>query len=79
MHDITMEPNPADQPCHVKHSRRRLLLGAGFAAAAAIGYPLVRRLFSAPTPVFLARNQRYDGPLADTIIAGLTAVGFDRG
>ncbi len=47
-------------------------------AAAALGYPLLRRFFSAKAPVFLARNQRYDGPLADTIAAGLVAVGFDE-
>ena len=28
--------------------------------------------------MFLARNQRYDGPLANTIAAGLGAVGFDK-
>ena len=61
-----------------KVSRRHMLAGAGALAAAALSYPLVRGLFSARTPVFLARNQRYDGPLARTIAAGLEAVGFDR-
>ena len=64
-------------PC-CKISRRHMLAGAGAVAAAALGYPLLRRYFLARTPVFLARNQRYDGPLAETIAAGLEAVGFDR-
>jgi uncharacterized protein (DUF362 family) len=61
-----------------KFSRRRLLAGAGAVAAAALGFPLLRRAFPVQTPVFLARNQRYDGPLAKTIADGLAAVGFDR-
>ncbi|MHC4181617.1 MAG: DUF362 domain-containing protein, partial [Planctomycetota bacterium] len=47
------------------------------AAAGLIAYPLVRRLFRAPKPVFLARGQRYGGPLAKTIREGLRAVGLD--
>ena len=61
-----------------KFSRRGLLVGAGAAAAAALGWPLLRKVFPAQVPVFLARNQRYDGPLAETIAAGLEAVGFDK-
>jgi uncharacterized protein (DUF362 family) len=64
-------------PC-CKLSRRHLLAGAGAVAAAALGYPLLRRAFPAQSPVFLARNQRYEGPLAKTIADGLAAVGFDR-
>ena len=64
-------------PCG-KLSRRRLLVGAGAAAAVALGWPLLRKVFPAQTPVFLARNQRYNGPLAETITAGLEAVGFDK-
>lgn len=64
-------------PC-CEFSRREMLVGAGAVAAAALGYPLVRRLFPATAPVFLARNQRYNGPLAKTIAAGLEAVGFDK-
>ena len=61
-------------------SRRKLLLraGAGVGAAAA-GYSLLRPLRPQKTPVFLARNQRYDGPLAQTIADGLSAIGFDAG
>ncbi|MCE5267666.1 MAG: DUF362 domain-containing protein [Planctomycetaceae bacterium] len=62
--------------CHGKINRRTLL-GVGAIGAAAIGYPLARRLLSVSSPVFLARNQRYDGALTETIAAGLSAVGFD--
>jgi uncharacterized protein (DUF362 family) len=58
-------------------NRRALLVGTGVAAAGLIGYPLVRRWFTTPKPVFLARGQRYDGPLATTIREGLQAVGLD--
>jgi uncharacterized protein (DUF362 family) len=61
-----------------KLNRRYLLTAAGAAAAAVLSYPLLRRAFPARVPVFLARNQRYDGPLAKTIADGLAAVGFDR-
>ena len=58
-------------------NRRALLVGTGVVAAGLIGFPLVRRLFTAQSPVFLARGQRYDGPLAQTIREGLVAVGLD--
>ena len=64
-------------PC-CKFSRRSMLVGAGAVAAAALGWPLLRKFFPAKAPVFLARNQRYNGPLAETIAAGLDAVGFDK-
>jgi uncharacterized protein (DUF362 family) len=73
---------PHTNDCHktagCKFSRRNRLTGAGAVAAAALGYHLVRPFFAAKAPVFLARNQRYDGPLAQTIMAGLEAVGFDK-
>jgi uncharacterized protein (DUF362 family) len=75
-------PNQSDCPKRscCKFSRRSALVGVGVVAAAGVaGYPWVRRLFQEKTPVFLARNQRYDGPLAETIAAGLSAVGFDKG
>lgn len=58
-------------------SRRALLVGGGLAAAGLIGYPLVKQLRRPKTPVFIARNQRYDGPLRDTIRDGLLSVGLD--
>lgn len=60
-------------------SRRDMLIGAGAALAAGVaGVPLLRRFFHAPAPVFLAKDQRYDGPLVRTIEDGLDAVGFNR-
>lgn len=58
-------------------SRRALIVGGGLAAAGLIGYPLIQQLRRAKTPVFVARNQRYDGPLRDTIRDGLLSVGLD--
>ena len=60
-----------------KYTRRAFLAGTGLLAAGAFGYPLVHRLWQTPQPVFLARGQRYDGSLVDTIHHGLEAVGFD--
>ena len=57
--------------------RRALLIGAGAAVAGAIGYPLVRGALAPRVPVFLARNQRYDGSLEATIRDGLLATGFE--
>jgi uncharacterized protein (DUF362 family) len=54
-----------------------MIVGAGVATASVVGYQLWGRLFPKKLPVFLARNQRYDGPLVETITAGLLAVGFD--
>lgn len=56
--------------------RRCLLVGSAAAAAGVIGVAVARRLWR-QQPVFLARDQRYDGPLTETIREGLTAVGFD--
>ncbi len=59
--------------------RRALLVGVGAAALGAAGLALyARRRSSRPEPVFLARRQRYDGPLAATIRDGLVATGLDR-
>jgi uncharacterized protein (DUF362 family) len=41
-----------------------------------MAYPWLRRAFAAPQPVFVARNQRYDGPLEQTIRDGLLATGL---
>ena len=57
--------------------RRVLLAGAGAALAGLVAWPFVRRAMQMTAPVFIARNQRYDGPLAQTIRDGLIATGFD--
>lgn len=58
-------------------ARRSLLIGAGAAAGVAAAGPWLRDRFAVPSPVFLARGQRYDGPLEQTIRDGLLATGID--
>lgn len=57
--------------------RRALLLGGGAATAGYLGYPYVRQAALGRSPVFIAKNQKYDGPLEQTIRDGLAAVGID--
>ncbi len=57
--------------------RRAALVGGGVAIAGLLAYPLIRDLVGAHAKVFIARNQRYDGPLERTIADGLRAAGFD--
>lgn len=64
---------------HMRVGRRALLIGGGLAAAGLVGYPLAKRLFRQRAGVFIARNQRYDGPLERTIADGLVASGLDVG
>jgi uncharacterized protein (DUF362 family) len=56
--------------------RRALLIATGAAVAGAIGVPFIKRALTPRQPVFIARNQRYDGPLQKTIADGLLATGF---
>jgi uncharacterized protein (DUF362 family) len=56
--------------------RRTLLVGAGLTAAAVAGLAAVRRLTLPTAAVFLARGQRYDGPIEQTIRDGLLACGL---
>ncbi len=46
-------------------------------AAGVAVLPFLRRWMHATASVFVARNQRYDGPLAQTIRDGLLATGFE--
>jgi uncharacterized protein (DUF362 family) len=57
--------------------RRSLLIGTGAALAGLVAYPYLRRALQMKAPVFVARNQRYDGPLEQTIRDGLIASGLD--
>jgi uncharacterized protein (DUF362 family) len=59
--------------------RRALLIGCGTALAGVCAYPMIRRFFGPKAAVFIARNQRYDGPLEQTIRDGLLAAGFKPG
>ncbi|HTQ38694.1 MAG TPA: DUF362 domain-containing protein [Pirellulales bacterium] len=56
--------------------RRSLLIATGAAVAGALSLPFVKRVFAPRQPVFVARNQRYDGPLQKTIQDGLVATGL---
>lgn len=60
-----------------RFNRRALFLGGGAAAAGLLGYPLLRRAIAKRGTAFVARGQRYDGPLDQTIRDGLLATGFD--
>jgi uncharacterized protein (DUF362 family) len=64
-------------PLAAKLDRRALLLGAGVAAAGVAAFPLVRKAVAGSSPVFIARNQSYDGPLEQTIRDGLSAAGVN--
>ena len=57
--------------------RRALLAGASAVAVGAVAFPLIKRLTGQRASVFVARHQRYSGPLARTIRDGLLATGFD--
>lgn len=57
-------------------NRRSWLIGSGLAAAGLMGYPLARRAMRPRSSVFVARNQRYESGLVDTIRDGLVATGL---
>jgi uncharacterized protein (DUF362 family) len=63
----------------LKVDRRALLIGAGAAAAGIAALPWLARVVRSRASVFVARNQRYDGALVQTIRDGLVATGFEPG
>ena len=66
-------PDPRHAP---QLPTRRTALVAGGAAAAGVAAVGLLKLQSSPSPVFIARSQRYDGPLASTMRDGLNACGL---
>jgi uncharacterized protein (DUF362 family) len=79
-HDPTAKPTaagPAPPAGSLTFDRRTALVGGGAALAGLLAYPLVRDYFRQHARVFIARNQRYDGPLERTIADGLRAAGID--
>ncbi len=76
--DIDAQVQPAIEPRGPQGiDRRTMLIATGAAAAGLIAYPLARRFLGPKQPVFIAKNQRYDGPLAKTIRDGLLATGIE--
>jgi uncharacterized protein (DUF362 family) len=69
--------SPPQATPELKTDRRALLIGAGAALVGLAALPFVRRAMHDKASVFVARNQRYDGPLERTIRDGLVATGFD--
>lgn len=56
--------------------RRALLVGTGAVALGTLAYSALNGRFAPKQQVFIAKNQRYDGPLAATIRDGLLATGI---
>jgi uncharacterized protein (DUF362 family) len=75
MTSSTASPPTASQG--LKTDRRALLIGVGAAIAGVAALPFLRRAMQQRAAVFVARNQRYDGPLEQTIRDGLLATGFE--
>lgn len=80
MHDSGKKPaNGAARPaCGPPLSRRALVAGT-IATAGIAALPWAKRSFAPTSTVFVARHQRYDGPLAQTIRDGLLATGVKPG
>ncbi|HEY2411330.1 MAG TPA: DUF362 domain-containing protein [Pirellulaceae bacterium] len=78
MSDAPLQPQPSAEGCEVArllHNRRAWLIGGG-AAAALVGAGLVRHWRREKAPVFIAKNQTYQGDLVRTIKDGLATCGF---
>ncbi|MBM4005769.1 MAG: DUF362 domain-containing protein [Planctomycetes bacterium] len=56
--------------------RRALLVGSGLAAAGLLSIAALREIYALTASVFVARHQRYDGPLETTVRDGLSATGL---
>jgi len=74
-----LEPKAAAAEQGELIDRRALLIGAGATIAALTVWPIARRALRPRSAVFVARNQRYDGPLSQTIHDGLLASGLTPG
>ena len=76
-HPTTPVAAEALPPPAAKISRRKAILCAAGGVAGVAGCAVLGRWWRKPQPVFIAKNQRYDGPLVQTLRDGLKAVGFD--
>ena len=72
-----LSPTPPIQPPSAPPNRRTALIVGGAAAVAVAGGALAKQVFKPTAAVFVARHQRYDGPLAQTIRDGFTACEID--
>lgn len=81
-HDSTKPQPPSPTAFHnneklAEFDRRTLLVGSGLIGVGLVTAPLVRDFLGRRAAVFVAREQRYDGPLVQTIRDGLVATGLD--
>ncbi len=72
-----MNSQPHDQPEPLRIDRRAVLIGGGVTAAGLAGAAWLSNSWQPRAKVFIARHQRYDGPLAATIRDGLLASGAE--
>jgi uncharacterized protein (DUF362 family) len=72
-----LETPPLPTTSARRFDRRKLLTGAAAAGLGIWAYPHLRRALARRAAVFVARGQRYDGPLRRTIEDGLRATGID--
>ncbi len=72
----SLEVHPASEDSTHPVSRRRWLAAGGATVASALGWQAYREATYPYAWTFIARQQRYDGPLATTIRDGLIAVGL---
>jgi uncharacterized protein (DUF362 family) len=75
--DATGGPGAAAHGRAFTLNRRSALVAGGAALTGVLAWPIIRDLLRPRAGVFIARNQKYDGPLERTIADGLTAAGID--
>lgn len=78
MHDHGVKICPKAHEPQLSVDRRALLVGGGTALAGALACGWIKSRRQAPAPVFVAKGQRYDGPIEQTIRDGIVACGLDR-
>lgn len=78
MHSTTNQLLPEIQAIgNAKFNRRKLLLGGGAAVAGLAAAGWFSRSYNRHEYVFIAKGQKYNGPLVTTIREGLIAAGVD--
>ena len=77
MNLIQLQLENSQRESSPRFSRRHWLTGVGAGLAGLYAFAGVRRMLREPASVFIAKNQRYDGSLVQTIRNGLAATGVD--